>query len=235
MAEIYGLQEVGITSANSQGNALIYDLLAVGALDSVAQAVGRIDMEAARLVRMAQGIIRHRHNRLKEAIIYGPKDGQGRRMAVSGRHVIFESVRIATDKDTAELSQAQYDGEDGKMLDEMDGKIDGVLLFDIRAIMQIEQFLHHHGFADFYGPTITDEQAQMLADLQWCAQASTYYLRRAQDIIRQKLLREPRAYTCTACGFYYPRPEKATKEFPSYAYPDACISCGSPASWIVPD
>lgn len=232
MSQIYGLQEVGVTSANGYGNALVYDLVAVGALDSVAQAVGRIDMEAARLVRQSQGIIRHRHNRLKEAILYGPKDAQGQRMAVSGCHAIFETVRIATDRDTAELVQAQYDGDNDKMLNEIDGKFDGVLFYDIRAIMKIEEFLHQHGFFKFYSP-ITGEQERMLSDLQWCAQVSAFYLQKTQDIIRKKLLNEPRNYVCSACGFYYPRPDKATKDFPAYSYPDVCASCGSPASWIV--
>lgn len=228
----FGLLEAGVNEGNFRGNALIYDLVAVGALDSVAQAVGSIDLEAARLVRLAQGIIRYRHNIIKEMIVFNPENPhQKERFHVSGHHLIFEQVRLATNRDTAEVKKARYEGEDDKLINEMDGNIDGTLLYDIQAIKDTELFLHKKGLAEFYQAT-NQTEGQTLRELQHCCGTSTYYLRRAQKIIRDKITRVPHEYICTSCGYYYPSADKDAEY--AYNYPDPCRCCNSPAAWIVP-
>lgn len=230
--ETYGLSEAGIHKDNFEGNALIYDLLAISALDSVAQAVGSIDLEAARFIRLAQGVIRYRHNLLKEMVVFSPTNpNQKERFHVSGSHRIFERVRLATNRDTAEIKKAHYEGESGKLLDKIDCNIDGTLLYDIQAIMDIELFLKKNGFTKFYRATNhTEEQA--LLRLQHCCRASFFYLDTARMIIRNKITNLPHSYICTACGYSYPSAKKEPER--AYTYPDPCVFCNSPTAWVSP-
>lgn len=209
---------LGITASNAWGNLFSYSLLAAHSLDFSASAAGRIDTEASRMLRMAQGMIRTRIDILvKEAFYVSKKvDGETKRLKVGTEPLeVFSSLQVACSEDSAimhdkeNINQTCRDIENALLT--MDGEkaeIEGALISNLAGIIKAELAFYRMPLEKTVKP-ISEEQAGLINSLRLGAIVIADIIHHAIEKIKDKLAEQQDLYLCTNCGYlFYKLPEK---------------------------
>lgn len=210
---------LGITASNAWGNLFSYSLLAAHSLDFSASAAGRIDTEAARMLRMAQGMIRTRIDIfVKEAFYVSKKvDGETIRLKVGTEPLeAFSRLQVACSEDSAimqdkkKIKNQTYRDIEGalQILDGEQGHIDGALIFNLVEIIKAELAFYRMPLENAVKP-ISNEQHYLMNSLRVGAIVIADIIHQAIERIKGKLEEQQDLYLCTNCGkLFYELPEK---------------------------
>lgn len=222
---------LGITESNAWGNLFSYSLLAAQSLDFSASAAGRIDTEAARQLRMAQGMIRTRIDILVKEAFYVSKTVNGKevRLKVATEPLeAFSSLQVACSEDSARMQARENLYEQtrqdiGNALLRLDGEeveIEGALISNLVEIIKAELAFYRMPLENSFNP-ISSDQKHLLNSLRFGAVVIADIIHQAIERLRNKLAAYQDLYVCTNCGYLF------------YELPDKCHICESGQSLII--
>ena len=221
---------LGITGNNAWSNIFSYSLLAAHSLDMAASAAGRIDTEAARYLRMAQGMIRTRTDILARQSFYVSKKVDGRQINLKIAPQPLEAysrLQVATSQDSAVMQKAE--NADGTRKD-IEGallviagekyKIEGVLISNLVEIVKAERAFYQMPI-DKSAIPISKEQKGIMSCLQISALVIADIISQSIEMLKNKLAGYRDLYICASCGLIY------------YEIPEKCEICEAGQSLIV--
>lgn len=221
---------LGITPSNAWGNIFSYSLLAAHSLDMAASGAGRIDVEAARYLRMAQGMIRTRIDILAKQSFYVGKEVEGRRLnlQVAPQPIKeYSRLQVATSEDGAVMQKAENLAGTRKDLEvallTKDGEkyeIKGALISNLVEITRAERAFCQMPLEKSAIP-INGEQKSIIACLQISALVIADIISQSIEMLKNKLAAYKDLYVCTSCGLIY------------YEVPEKCEICEAGQSLIV--
>lgn len=221
---------LGITASNAWGNLFSYSLLAAHSLDMSASAAGRIDTEAARLLRIAQNMIRTRIDIIvKQSFYYSRETEKGTiRLNVNPNQVLeFSSLQVACSEDSARLQNAdnrEKTAADLKhallTIDGEKAQIDGVLISNLVEIIKAELAFYRMPLENSMNP-ISEEQRDLMNSLKFGAIVVSDIIHQAVERLKDKLEARQDLYVCMNCGDLY------------YMLPEKCGTCEAGQSLIV--
>lgn len=214
----YDRDLLGIKASNAWGNIFSYSLLAAHSLDMTASAAGRIDVEAARQIRMAQNMIRTRIDILAKESLYGYKKENGKEIRLKvcpDPFKGFSSLQVACSIDTAKLqntNEAKKNSKDvANALFALEGgktEISGALISNMVEIVKTELAFYRMPLEQAVRP-ISKEQQCLMNSLKIAAVIIADLINQALERIKDKLEERQDLYLCENCGMiYYELPEK---------------------------
>lgn len=214
------LMELGINEDNAYSNLYFYSLIALTSLDLGAEAAGRLDVEAGRLLRMAQTMVRTRIDAILQMNFYG----QNGAFKLANHPVNFLASFIpATGADKAEMvdnaKKQAVAAEAGMVAAGVEsGYIN--LLTKLRDLAQIEERIYDAKPDELIWTT--KDLEHIAGQLQASAASISAFIWEAIGILNKKLNHGISLWLCTKCGFL-------TKELGGDGYP----FCKAQASLIV--
>lgn len=227
------LAQCGVTRHNIFENLYTYSIFASQNLDFLASAAGRVDVEAARYLRMAQQMVRTRVDVLFRQSLFGA-DGFG---AVSSFKP-FGEITIATSEDAGQAFKAESEAIISDLDKFFQGasdwgenmKMEGPLFENLRWILKGEQAFNESDLRQFM--TFQDaDQAYVMEKLQMASATVQAHIYKGIELLRNKFL----AYTgsrgkliCASCGSQF-----RDVALDDNGNPGPCPVCGSPASMLV--
>lgn len=228
------LKTCGVTRDNIFTNLFIYSMFASQNLDFLASAAGKVDIEAARHIRMAQQIIRTRIDILFRQSFFG--DGEFKAI---GSFEPFGEIEIATSEDAGQAFKADSDEIINDLEKFFHGvsdcgdriKMEGPIFDNLRRIMVAEEKFYHCDLQSIF-KTETEEQDFIIKNLQIAAATVLLCLYDAIELLRNKFLFTTCGNTgrlvCSSCGSLMLSIENDEESGPAL-----CPVCGAPASMII--
>lgn len=198
------LNTIGISDQNRTHNLFEYSSMSMQALDFAASAAGRLDQEAARLLRMAYQMMRFRVDKLLELSLFGEVQGAAK-FAMAKMPLPLHSYFIHSGAAIAamqgENSDPLLEGIDIALSDSGDPvKIEGDLIYGLAVIIRSERVIHKAD-PEQLAITVSAEEKEVVAMLQIAAASIMDAIVSALDILKNKLLERQALYVCENCGF----------------------------------
>lgn len=219
------LSQIGVDEQNRDANWFEYSTTTLLALDLAASAAGRLDAEAARLLRMAYGMMKFRVDKLLEMSLFGPVEG-AKKFGMAPRPIKLHSFFI-----TSSAAMAAMQGENaGSLLDGIDiamsdtgdpMKMEGDLMYGLAVIIRSERMINKADPSALV-TTISDEEKEIVAMLQIAAATILDLIMDALQILKNKILELQALYVCLSCGYQGTAPDEEYK----------CPLCGGTRSSV---
>lgn len=198
------LAVIGITDQNRTHNIFEYSSMSMQALDFGASAAGRLDQEAARLLRMAYQLMRFRVDKLLELSLFGEvqgekKFGMAKLPMPLHSYLIHSGAAIAAMQ--GENANPMLDGIDIALSESGDPlTIEGDLMYGLAVIIRSEKIIHKTD-PDSLVVTVSDEEKETIRMLQIASASIIDAIISALEILKNKLLERQALYVCENCGF----------------------------------
>lgn len=227
------LAQCGVTQNNIFENIFTYSIFASQNLDFLASAAGRVDIEAARFLRMAQQMMRTRVDVLFRMVFFG-QQGFGARFSFQP----FREITIATSEDAGQAFKAEANSIVNDLNDFLEGatdwgenmRMEGPLFENLRLILKTEEAFNECDLKAIV-TTPDNEHAYIMEKLQMASITIQANLYRGLELLRNKILIQNGnrgKLICTSCGS-----QLVAFEFDDNGAPAPCPVCGSPPSTIV--
>lgn len=227
------LAQCGVTQYNIFENIFTYSIFASQNLDFLASAAGRVDIEAARFLRMAQQMVRTRVDVIFRTVFFG-QSGFGARFSFQP----FGEITIATSEDAGQAFKA----EANSLVSDLDGflegatdwgesmKMEGRLFENLRWILKAEEAFYNCDLKTIV--TMPDnDHVYVMEKLQMASITIQAFIYRGLELLRNKILVQngnKSKLICTSCGSQF-----MAIEFDDNGGPAPCPVCGAPLSAIV--
>lgn len=208
---------LGIIEENAGSNIIDYSISSLISIGTAAKAVGLLDTEAARYIRLAERILKYRTDRLLGDLL-GCSNWEDSEINIVPQPL--KLIKFYFPESMIKVDPEDHDeilGGIKKALN--DSEITGIsnpLIYSLAAILRSEQELYSSKDAG-----IESENKKALVRARVLIKDGAYaifiFIRKALQILEAKLMKNDGFYICKRCGFKMTREDKF----------DRCIVCGN--------